>query len=121
MTKNDSTVLFPMDTLFQKFAVVVRAVDNGFAGLPEQSIVRMLPFPFWDKNDNGVFDGADQRLDDLRRAVDPVGAVQTFPIRNSPPTIGLLPNPNDASTPQKLPDTTFTAVTFSDSRKRSGW
>jgi hypothetical protein len=112
VTKNDSTVLFPMDTVFRKFAVVVRAVDNGFAGLPEQSIVRMLPFPFWDKNDNGVFDGADQRLDNLNRAIDPVGAVQTFPIRNTPPTIALLANPSDPNTPQKLPDTTFTAVTF---------
>lgn len=112
VTKNDSTVLFPMDTLFRRFAVVVRAVDNGFAGLPEHSIVRMQPFPFWDKNDNDLFDAADQRLDELSRAVDPVGAVQTFPIRNTPPTIGLLSNPSDASTPQKLPDTTFTAVTF---------
>src|SRR5512135_2756999 len=45
VTSNDSTIRFPLDTLFRKFAVVVRAVDNGFAGLPEQSIVRMLPFP----------------------------------------------------------------------------
>lgn len=112
VTRNDSTVLFPMDTIFRKFAVVVRAVDNGFAGLPEHSIVRMLPFAFWDKNDDGLFDGDDQRLDDLSRAVDPVGAVQTFPIRNTPPTIALLPNPSDLNTPQKLPDTTFTAVSF---------
>ena len=112
VTRNDSTVLFPMDTIFRKFAVVVRAVDNGFAGLPEHSIVRMLPFAFWDKNDDGLFDGDDQRLDALSRAVDPVGAVQTFPIRNTPPTIALLPNPSDLNTPQKLPDTTFTAVSF---------
>jgi len=111
VTKNDSTFLFPMDTLFRKFAVVVRAVDYSFQGLPEQSIVRLLPFPFWDKNDNGVYDGVDQRLDDLSRAIDPVGAVQTFPIRNTPPTIALLPNPNDPNAPQKLPDTTFTVVT----------
>ncbi len=111
VTKNDSTLLFPMDTLFRRFAVVVRAVDNGFAGLPEQSAVRMLPFPFWDKDDDGLFDGSDTRLDDLSRAVDPVGAVQTFPIRNTPPTIGLLPAPNDPNTVQKLPDTTFTVAT----------
>lgn len=112
VTTNDSTIRFPLDTLFRKFAVVVRAVDNGFAGLPEQSIVRMLPFPFWDKDDDGAFDGSDQRLDDLSRAVDPVGAVQTFPIRNTPPTIALLDNPHDASIPQKLPDTTFTVATI---------
>jgi hypothetical protein len=112
VTKNDSTVLFPMDTLFRKFAVVVRAVDNGFAGLPDQSIVRMLPFPFWDKNDNGIFDGTDQRIDDVSKAVDPVGAVQTFPIRNTPPTIALLPNPGDPTVVQKLPDTSYTAITI---------
>ena len=111
VTKNDTTLLFPMDTLFRKFAVVVRAVDFGFPGLPDQSIVRMLPFPFWDKDDNGVFDGADQRLDALSGAVDPVGAVQTFPIRNTPPAIALLPNPNDENLPQRLPDTTFTVAT----------
>jgi hypothetical protein len=112
VTTNDSIVLFPLDTLFRRFAVVVRAVDNSFTGLPEQSVVRMLPFPFWDKDDNGIFGGGDQRLDDLGGAVDPVGAVQTFPIRNTPPTIALLENPSDATTPQKLPDTTFTVVTI---------
>ena len=111
VTTNDSTIRFPLDTLIRKFAVIVRAADNRFAGLPERSIVRMLPFPFWDKDDNGVFGGADQRLDDLSGAVDPAGAVQTFPIRNTPPTIALLDNPHDASIPQKLPDTTYTAVT----------
>jgi hypothetical protein len=110
VTRNDSTILFPMDTLFRKFVVVVRAVDQSFAGMPEQSVVRMTPFPFWDRNTNGMFDGDDQRLETLSGAVDPVGAVQTFPIRNSPPTIALLPNPSDANTAQRLPDTTYTVV-----------
>ena len=113
VTGTDSTLLFPLDTLFRKFAVVVRSVDNTFGGvLPEHSIVRMLPFPFRDVNDNGVYDAGDQRLDDLSRATDPIGAVQTFPIRNSPPTLGLLPNPLDPTVVQKLPDTTYTVVTF---------
>lgn len=112
VTRNDSTLLFPLDTLFRKFAVVVRAVDDAFGGLPEHSIVRMTPFPFWDKNDDGSFDGADQRLDDLSAATDPVGAVLTFPIRNTPPTIGLLPNPKDPAITQRLPDTTFTVITL---------
>lgn len=111
VTRNDSTFLFPLDTLFRRFAVVVRAVDDAFAGLPEHSIVRMLPFPFWDRNDNGIFDAADQRLDALSEAVDPVGAVGTFPIRNTPPSIGLLPSPYDASVAQRMPDTTFTVAT----------
>ena len=112
VTKNDSTLLFPLDTLFRRFAVVVRAVDDGFGGLPEHAIVRMDPAPYWDKNDNGVFDSADESLPSLSAATDPVGAVQTFPIRNTPPSIGLLPNPADPNTAQRLPDTTFTVVSI---------
>jgi hypothetical protein len=111
-TKTDTTLLFPLDSLFRRFAVVVRAASYGFGGLPEHAVVRMTPFPFWDKNDNGVFDSGDQRLNDLSVSLDPAGTVQTFPIRNSPPTISLLPNPNDPNSVQKLPDTTYTVVTF---------
>lgn len=112
VTKNDSTLLFPLDTLFRRFAVVVRAVDDAFAGLPEHAIVRMLPAPYWDKNDNGVFDGNDERLPSLVAAMDPVGAGQIFPIRNTPPSIGLLANPADPNTAQKIPDTTYTVVSI---------
>ncbi len=111
VTGNDTTMLFPLDTLFRKFVVVVRAVDNAFAGLPERSSVRMKPFPFWDVNGNGAFDGSDVRLGALEGATDPAGAVLTFPIRNTPPRIAFLPNPNDQSIAQKLPDTTYTAIT----------
>jgi hypothetical protein len=38
--------------------------------------------------------------------------VQTFPIRNTPPTISFLPNPNDISIAQRLPDTSFTVITL---------
>jgi hypothetical protein len=112
VTRNDSTILFPLDTLFRKFAVVVRAVNDGFIGLPEQSIVRMMPFPYWDKNDDGIYSATDQRLDELKDAIDPVGAVQTFPIRNTPPSIYLLANPNDANAVQRLPDTTYTVASI---------
>jgi hypothetical protein len=112
VTGNDTTLLFPLDTLFRKFVVVVRAVDNIFVGLPERSSVRMKPFPFWDVNGNGVFDGSDVRLGTLEGSTDPAGAVLTFPIRNTPPGIALLLNPNDPSIPQKLPDTTYTAATI---------
>ncbi len=110
--KNDTTILFPLDTLFRSFEVVVRGVNNTFGGLPEQSTVRFSPFPFWDKNDNGLFDGADVRLDDLAAATDPVGAVRTFPVRNSPPSVFFAQNPIDPSLPLKQPDTTYTAATF---------
>lgn len=110
--QNDTTFLFPLDTLFRRFAVVVRAVDDAFAGLSEHAIVRMTPSPYWDRNDNGIFDGNDEHLPSLPGATDPVGAVQTFPIRNTPPTIGLLPNPADPNMVQRLPDTSFTSITI---------
>jgi hypothetical protein len=111
VTTNDSTVFFPLDTLFRKYLVSVRAVDNNFPGLPEQSVVRLIPTPFWDKNDNGVLDQDDEELLALTPAMDPKGAALTFPIRNTPPQIGFLPNPNDGSA-LRQPDTTFTVATF---------
>lgn len=112
--KNDSTLSFPLDTLFQKFAVIVRSVDNSFSGLAEGNIVRMVPFPFLDRNDNGIFDSGDQQLPLLTAALDPKGAVQTFPVRNTPPTVGFVQNPNfyDPSIALKQPDTTYTVATF---------
>ena len=110
--KNDSTILFPLDTLFRKFTVVVRSVDYGFAGLPDGSIVRLTPFPYRDMNDNGMYDSGDQQLTTLEGAMDPKGASLVFPIRNSPPSVTFLQNPNDPSNILKQPDTTFTSVTF---------
>ena len=109
----DTTILFPLDTAFRRFAVTVRAVDNSFAGLPEHAPVRIAPFPYWDVNDNGIFDNGDTRLDGLLAAMDPAGITLTFPIVNSPPSVSFVPNPPDPTVPLKQPDTTFTAVTFS--------
>ena len=109
----DTTILFPLDTVFRRFAVTVRAVDNSFGGLPEHAPVRISPFPYWDVNDNGVFDRSDLRLDGLSAAMDPAGSTLTFPVVNSPPSVSFIPNPTDPTVPQKQPDTTFTAVTFS--------
>jgi len=111
-TSTDTTILFPLDTLFRRFAVTVRAVDNTFSGLSEHSPVRLSPFPYWDSNDNGVFDGGDLRLEALSAAVDPLGKTLTFPIVNSPPTVSFLPNPTDPTLALKQPDTTYTAATF---------
>ena len=110
--RNDSTVFFPLDTLFQKFAVVVRSVDNSFGGLPEGSVVRMMPFPFRDSNDNGIYDTGDEQLPLLASSVDPRGVVQTFPVRNTPPSVVFVQNPNDPSAVLKQPDTSYTCATF---------
>jgi hypothetical protein len=112
VTRNDTDMVFPLDTLFRKFVVAVRSVDNTFPRLSERSAVRLSPFPFADENDNGVFDGTDERLTDLTGALDPKGAVLSFPIRNTPPSLYLLPNPLDPSLAFKQPDTTYTVATF---------
>lgn len=112
VTSNDTLMAFPLDTLFRNFTVVVRAVDNAFAKIPHQSIVRMTPRPYWDKNDNGIDDAGDMDLPTLSGAVDIGGAVQTFPVRNTPPTIAFAQDPHDPNRSLKQPDTTFTVATF---------
>jgi hypothetical protein len=112
-TATDTTILFPLDSLFRRFAVTVRAVDNSFGGLQEHAPVRISPFPYWDVNDNGIFDSGDMRLDGLSAAMDPSGTTLTFPVLNSPPSVSFVPNPTDPTLLLKQPDTTFTAVTFS--------
>ncbi len=113
VTGNDTTMLFPLERIFERFLVVVRSVDNRFGGLPSQSIVRRSPFAYWDQNDNGIFDGSDVRLTLLDEAADPQGAALTFPVRNSPPSVSWVVNPLDPTSYFKGPDTTFTAATFS--------
>jgi len=112
VTTTDSLVLFPLDTLFRNFLVGARAVDDRFGGLPEKSVVRLTPEPFWDKNDNGIRDGDDQLLATLGPAMDPRGAALTFPVRNTRPTISFLAGPLDQTRPLRQPDTTYTAATF---------
>ncbi len=115
VTTNDTLLLFPLDTLFKRFTVVVRAVDNrfaGFAGNGTPRIIRLLPFPYYDRNDNGVFDGGDSALATLREATDPRGAVLTFPIRNTPPQVSPVPNPLDPTVLFRQADTTFTIASF---------
>ncbi len=112
VTKNDTLMQFPLDTLFRYFTVFVRAVDNTFPGLQAGTSVRLTPNPYADNNKNGVFDSGDQALTALTGAMDPVGAILAFPIRNTPPTIAFLPNPNDQSIALRQPDTTFTVAAF---------
>jgi len=111
-TTNDTVIAFPLDTLFRSYTVFVRGVDNTFRGLPDGSPVRLEQNPYWDKERNGVFDGNDERLPDIVDAVDPVGAVLTFPIRNTPPTLSFAQNPSDPTKALKQPDTTYTVATF---------
>jgi hypothetical protein len=112
VTGNDTLMAFPLDTLFREYTVVVRAVDNTSGRLPDRTIIRLSPSPFIDRNDNGWLDAGDSTLPDLAGALDPLGALRTFPIRNTPPTIRFAPNPNDETITLRQPETTYTAATF---------
>ncbi|HEX9656133.1 MAG TPA: hypothetical protein VGB89_04340 [Bacteroidota bacterium] len=109
---NDTLISFPLDTLFKEYTVFVRAIDNSARMIPHGSIVHVGTDPYLDKNGNGIFDGVDERLPDLPGAIDRGAAIQTFPIRNTPPTLRFADNPNDPSIAFKQPDTSYTVATF---------
>ncbi|MDI6767227.1 MAG: hypothetical protein QME52_10435 [Bacteroidota bacterium] len=117
-TKNDTLISFPLMSAYERYTVFVRAVDNTFKEQLEQgAIVKLGSRPFWDKNVNGIFDEGDLNLNSLSKAIDPVGAKQIFPIKNSPPTVEFSKGP-DPLDPINLitiqqPETTFTVATFS--------
>jgi hypothetical protein len=109
---NDTLMAFPLDTLFREYTVVVRAVDNTFRRLTDRSVIRLVPSPYLDRNDNGTFDTGDEQIPDLSGAYDPAGSLGVFPIRNTPPTIRFAPDPNDGTVTLRQPETTYTAATF---------
>lgn len=113
-TKADTILALPLLAARDSFTVIVRAVDNRFPALsiPIGAIVRLSPSPYWDVNVNGVLDGADIALPSMSGSVDLKGAVQVFPIRNTPPKVSFAVNAVDSTVIQQ-PDTTYTAATFS--------
>lgn len=112
-TRNDTLLSFPLVTVRDTFTVFVRAVDNTLgASLLEGSRIRFTPSPYWDKNDNGIFDSTDQPLPLLLSAVDTGAAKLGMPIRNSPPKVDFVNDPNDPTKKLQQPETTFTAATF---------
>ncbi len=114
VTATDSLIAFPLRKDRQTFLVDVHAVDNTFTySLPPGSIIRITPFPYWDQNDNGIFDGTDIRLNTLADAMDPNGAKQRFPTINTAPEIDyVFDSANDTMYAQP-PAQTFTVAGFS--------
>lgn len=111
--KNDTAMAFPLFTAREKFTVIVKAVDNTFKDPIEVgAVVRLGTIPYWDKNKNGVFDSSDLELNTLSNAIDPVGAKQIFPIRNTPPIVEFAKDPLDPTKTIQQPETTFTVATF---------
>lgn len=113
VVKNDSLVAFPLFTARERFTVIVRAVDNSFRDAIEVGAsIRLKPFPYWDKNFNGIFDDSDSKLTGFEGAADPAGAKQIFPIKNTPPTVAFATDPLDPLKTVQPPDTTYTVATF---------
>ncbi len=114
VTTTDSVISFPLRQARQTFLVALHAVDNTFAfPLPAGSIVLLDPFPYWDKNENGVFDSGDIRLDALLNAMDVNGAIQRFPTRNTPPTISYVADATNDTAYAQPPLVSFTVAAFS--------
>ncbi len=114
VVKNDSLVAFPLLSARERFTVVVKAVDNSSREYLEVgAVVRINSNPYWDKNGNGIFDSTDQQLPGLLSAMDPVGAKQIFPIKNTPPQVWFAKDPLDPLKTIQQPDTTYTVATFS--------
>ncbi len=114
VVKNDSLIAFPLYTARERFTVIVRAVDNSFRDAIEVGAnIRLKPFPYWDKNFNGLYDPEDIYLPGIEGASDPAGAKQIFPIKNTPPTVQFATDPLDPLKTIQQPETTFTVATFS--------
>jgi hypothetical protein len=114
VTTTDSIISFPLRQAKQTFLVAVHAIDNTFTyPLPVGAVIKLSPFVFWDKNNNGIFDSTDVRLDNLSSSMDPNGAKQRFPTVNTPPTISYVPDANVDTLYAQPPPITFTVASFS--------
>ncbi len=114
VTVTDTLLAFPLRQAQQTFLVALHAVDNTFnVKIPAGSTVRLSPFPYWDKNANGVFDGTDVRLDGLTSAMDVSGAKQRFPTVNTPPALDYVYDLADPTSIAQPPKRTFTVASFS--------
>jgi hypothetical protein len=113
VVKNDSLVAFPLLSARERFTIIVHAVDNSLReNINVSALIRLKPKPYWDKNENGIFDNNDLRLPGLKSAMDPVGAKQIFPIKNTPPDVFFSRDPIDPTKTIQQPETTFTVATF---------
>lgn len=113
--QNDTIVSIPLRSKRSKFTIVVRSVDNTFSldTLPDHSVIKGFPNPYWDRDLNGTFSAGDLMLASLTGAADPVGAIQIFPIVNTPPNVQFSIISPDNPVTIEQPETTFTVASFS--------
>lgn len=113
-TRNDSTLSLPLLAIRDTFAIIVRSVDNRFNGtvLPEGATIKGFPDPYYDQDSNGVFSAGDVKLSTLASAADPLGAIQMFPIVNTPPKVMFGVTAGDNPVTIEQPETTMTVTSF---------
>jgi hypothetical protein len=116
-TKTDSIMPLPLLQKRDSFTIVIRAIDNLFhnPSLTEGAALKLSPEPYWDVNNDGIFNSGDIPLPSLLKSLDPKGAVQLFPLRNTPPVVYFQGDPTAADTtiPVQQPLYTYTVATFS--------
>ena len=114
ITKNDTIIRLPLYKARDSFTVFVRAVDNNFSAntIPVSALVKGFPKPYWDKDSNGIFSIGDIYLTSLPNAIDPKGAIQLFPIVNTPPKVQFAVIGDDNPVIIEQPETTYTVATF---------
>lgn len=116
-TKTDSIMPLPLLQKRDSFTIVIRAVDNLFhnPSITEGASIRLSPEPYWDVNNDKIFNSGDIALPSLAKSLDPNGAVQLFPLRNTPPVVYFVGDPSAADTtvPVQQPLYTYTVATFS--------
>ncbi len=105
-TKNDSIFSLPIGTVDTSFTFIIHAVDSEGNGKYDNNIsqngITIGAEPFIDENDDGVYNDNEIYFD--IGLIDPQGASQNFPIKNSAPTIEW----NEASI---LPTESFPVIT----------
>jgi photosystem II stability/assembly factor-like uncharacterized protein len=115
ISTQDSIVAFPLLTKRDTFQIVVRAVDNSYpSAIASGAVIRNVVSgkPYWDKNNNGIYDSSDVYLPSFANSIDPQGGILSFPVVNQPPSISFAPNPNNPTVNIQQPDTTYTASSF---------
>ncbi len=113
-TRNDTIIALPLYAKRDSFTIIIRAVDNRFPAstLTNGARVKGFPNPYWDKDSSGSYSGGDVLLTGLSAAVDPVGALQLFPVINTPPKVQFAVTGGDNPLTIEPPDTTYTIISL---------
>lgn len=110
----DTIIAFPLERKRQTFYVAVKAVDNNMTtSINDHALIRFVSGEaYWDKDENGSFDGNDIKITFPANSIDPTAATLDMPTLNQPPTVVFSPSPANQAVAMTQPETTYTAVTF---------